>query len=152
VSIKLSFLFLLFILLAGCTKEEYDTKPKLIFKDLKILSLNEGLGSILEVNLEVLDKEGDVKDSIYIANIRLAPSNCIDTLPLFNRIPDFPIGNTQKVLFRLQFATDGVEGFNGDQRLPLKCSNNDVNILRIAVKDLAGNVSDTLTTPSFTIP
>ena len=143
---KLLFLFIIYSML-GCKKDNYSSKPELILKDFKIIPVSGSNGNIVEIEIEVKDKEGDVRDSIFIQKIILEPEQCIDTLPINKGIPEFPVGNTQNITFRIRFASFGVDGFNADEVLPGKCSNQDLTIFRIAVKDLAGNISDTLNTP-----
>jgi hypothetical protein len=150
---KLSFLFIACLFAFGCKKENVDSKPRLTLKDFRTYSVNtnNGNGNIVEIDLEVSDKEGDIRDSIFITKIILDPSNCIDTLRLKHRIPVFPSGNTDNILFQLKFASFGVPGFNGDQVLPGRCSNKDLTTFKICVQDLAGNRSDTISTPPVII-
>jgi hypothetical protein len=136
----------------GCKKENIDSKPRLTLKDFRTyqVTTSNGNGSIVEIDLEVSDKEGDIRDSIFIAKIIQQPSTCIDTLQLKNRIPVFPAGNTDKILFQIKFGSSNL-GFNGDQLLPGPCSNQDLTVFKICVQDLAGNRSDTITTPPVII-
>ena len=147
---KLLFLFLIFAAL-GCKKENYASKPELTLKSFNVLPVSSSnrSGNIVEIELEVKDKEGDVSDSIFIQKIILEPERCIDTLILSKRIPSFPTGdNTKKIRFIIKFVSFGIQGFNGDQVLPGKCSNEDLTKFKIVAKDKGGNYSDTLTTPS----
>jgi hypothetical protein len=68
------------------------------------------------------------------------------------RIPDFPSGNTEKILFRLKLATKPLSNHmlmsNKGCNKPKKA---DSSFFKIWVKDLAGNVSDTLVTETVII-
>lgn len=143
----------LFIITA-CKKDQYKTKPNIEIKEIKVFEANtpNGVCSLIEIDLEVFDKEGDVKDSIFLDKFDAAtvpcPGNTIDKLSF--RIPEFP-GSNQKALFRLKFSTIQVDGYSnvgGAQCPPRK----DTSVFRFWVKDLAGNRSDTLTTPRIAIP
>ncbi|MFN5334948.1 MAG: hypothetical protein ACK5BV_07155 [Bacteroidota bacterium] len=75
---KLSFLFLVFIVVGGCKKENYETKPKLEVENIRVYqaSCNGSTGGIVEIDLNVLDKEGDVTDSIFIQKVDAAQIPC----------------------------------------------------------------------------
>jgi hypothetical protein len=155
VKTKLSFLLFVCLIFFGCKKEKYISKPQLKLKKINVFqfSCESSLGSAIEMDLEVTDKEGDVKDSIFIQKIDAASIPCPDNslLNLDYNIPDYPTGNTQNVLFRLKFSTIQCQNFaliGGSQCLPRK----DTSYFKIWVKDLAGNQSDTLRTPSIAIP
>jgi hypothetical protein len=156
VKTKLLFLSIACTLCLGCTKGKLESKPKLTLKELKVLLITclSSQGSVVEIDMEVADKEGDVKDSIFIQKVDASGNPCPDNSILSNldyKIPDYPIGNTQKILFRLKFATISCPGYaliGGSQCLPAK----DTSLFKIWVKDLAGNVSDTLITEPVAIP
>jgi hypothetical protein len=153
---KLSFLFLVFILAAGCKKENYETKPKLEIENIKVFeaNCNGSNGGFIEIDMNVLDKEGDVTDSIFIQKVDAAQNPCPANSILKNldyKIPEYPIGNTQKVLFRIKFSTTQCLGYaliGGSQCLQKK----DTSLFKFWVKDIKGNVSDTLITAPIAIP
>jgi hypothetical protein len=153
---KLLFLLLTTVLIFwGCKKDKYETKPRLEIKEVLVreVSTPNGLGTLIDIDVEVFDKEGDVKDSIFIQKIDAARIPCPGNSILTNLdylIPSFPASN-QKVLFRLKFSTIGVDGYvllSGPDCLPRR----DTSVFRFWVKDLGGNRSDTLTTPVIPIP
>lgn len=146
-------LILLFAIF-GCKKDQYKTKPKIEIKEILVREVTtpNGNGTLIDIDVEVFDKEGDVKDSIFLDKFDAAtipcPDNTVDKLSF--RIPEFP-GSNQKALFRLKFSTIDVDGYTpigGAQCPPRK----DTSVFRFWVKDLAGNRSDTITTPRIAIP
>jgi hypothetical protein len=153
---KLSFLLLLSFLFSTCKKESYETKPKLVLKEVQVqaVTTSGGAGSIIEVEFDVLDKEGDVKDSIFIQKIDAGKIPCPGNSILTNlnyRIPDYPSSPRQKAIFRLKFSTVLLNGYallGGAACSPRK----DTSLLRFWVKDKAGNRSDTITTAPIAIP
>jgi hypothetical protein len=156
VKTKLSFLFLVFIVVGGCKKENYETKPKLEVENIRVYqaSCNGSTGGIVEIDLNVLDKEGDVTDSIFIQKVDAAQIPCPANSILKNldyKIPEYPVGNTQKVQFRIQFSTIQCPGYaliGGSQ-----CSQRkDTSLFKFWVKDSKGNKSDTLITTPIAIP
>ncbi len=139
----------------GCKKDQFESKPALVLKDIKTYFLSSGIaqGSAIEIEMEVNDKEGDVTDSIYIQKIDAASIPCPDnSLPNLNyKIPSYPSGNEQSIVFRLKFASFQIPGYafiSGPQCSPRK----DTSLFKIWVSDRKGNVSDTLVTRAIAIP
>lgn len=135
----LPFLVLVVIVLA-CNKDKYQTKPT-----IKVKSVNgsEFLSSQdILINLEFTDKEGDLGNGLLTyyrnrLNVYWPPNNDLaDTA--FYTIPDFP--KTTKGEFQLLIQA-GFLNENPDH--------NDTVEFKIFVRDAAGNVSDTITTPTF---
>lgn len=154
---KLSILALSLLIIFGCNKDKYQTRPqlKLISSRVGILTVDGGSsGSAVEFEMEVTDKEGDVKDSLYIDKKDAATIPCPDnslSTPLSYKIPDYPSGKNQKVLIRVRFATINALGYGllgGAGCLPAR----DTSVFRFWVKDKAGNLSDTITTESIVLP
>ena len=152
---------LLFLLIAcsvsfACKKDKFESKPALVLKDIKtyLLSSGSNQGSAIEIEMEVNDKEGDVTDSIYMQKIDAASISCPDNSILSNlnyKIPSYPSGNTQSIVFRLKFATFQASGYgfiSGPKCSPRK----DTSFFKIWVSDRKGNISDTLVTSAIAIP
>src|SRR4051812_14371778 len=71
---------------ASCTKDKFQTTPKLTYKSVNTTELRSG--EILQFKLSYTDAEGDLQDSIYVEKHTL---NC--PASQFNQIyplPDFP--------------------------------------------------------------
>ena len=153
---KLLYLLIPVLIFSGCKKEKYETKPKLIIKEVRVQEVltTLGAGTIIEVDFDVLDKEGDVKDSIFIQKLDAASIPCPGNSILTNldyKIPDYPSSPSQKVLFRIKFSTVQLNGYallGGSACLPRK----DTSVFKFWVKDKAGNRSDTLVTSPIDIP
>jgi hypothetical protein len=137
-----------FLLIAsGCNKDKFKTKPTIKFKELNtnFIPLN---GKFI-FTLEATDKEGDVQDSVIIIkkrlNKRVVPT-IRDTIrykfPAFPKTPKTEIQATldyQSILSA--FSPPFIVGSNPPQREP------DTLKLRLAVRDNAGNTSDTIESP-----
>jgi hypothetical protein len=144
---KLLFLILTSFIFAACKKENAETRPsiKLVKVERQEVLYNSAQGILLDIDVEVLDKEGDVRDSIFILKRDVTRVGCNgNNKTLFYNIPVYPNEQKEKVLFRIKFATlqipDYVE-LSGSA-----CPRKDTSVFRIWVKDKAGNRSDTVTT------
>jgi hypothetical protein len=153
---KLLFLFLIYVAL-GCKKDNYQSKPELKLKEMRIFQSSQPKGKIIELDIEATDKEGDVADIIGIQKIYAFKDSCEDesysaiSIDTSYPIPDFPIGNnTQKVLFKIKLATINLNGHILLSTLgcivPRKA---DTSFFKIWARDLAGNLSDTLITDNI---
>jgi hypothetical protein len=144
-------LLLLLTVSVSCSKDKLGTKPSIKFKSINGTDFL--AQSTVNINLEFTDKEGDLGGGLitYIRNrINIKPiqdpasNDKTDTIPLV--LPDFPEKSTGDITIRI----DG--GFLDEDPLPGNDSANaskynDTIVFKIFVTDLAGNVSDTVTTP-----
>ncbi len=142
---RLLFLFSIILIIAvACNKDKFQTKPR-----LEIKSYNTTLvpfNGTFVVNLRCFDKEGDVQDSLIIIKNRLnkrVVTTIRDTLRY--KFPVFPKNSTTEIEATLDFQSilsalnpPNIPGSN-----PLT-KELDTLILKFAVKDNAGNVSDTI--------
>lgn len=143
--IFISLLCLLFVIAIGCGKDKFQTKPTISIKSLSadFIPLN---GSLV-VTLECTDKEGDVQDSVILIKRRLnkrVVATIRDTLRY--KFPVFPSTPRTEILLTLDYQSilsaqnpPFIPGSNPAQR------ELDTLQLKFAVKDKAGNVSDTIT-------
>ncbi len=152
---KLLFLFLITTALAGCRKDKYQTKPSLELKEVKVGGIQDAsgtIGSTVEFEIIVTDKEGDVEDSLFIDKLDatgICPGN--NLLRDIYKIPDYPNKDNQRVTFRVRYATINVLGYallGGPSCPPRK----DTSFFRFIVSDKAGNKSDTLFTGPVALP
>ena len=140
--------------IAACNKDKFTTKPQLEFESFSTDVVVPG-GQLI-INLKYRDKEGDIQDSIYVERYAL---NCTDTLRYFHKIPaNVPkIRNAEgELVIAYSYAPDNTYVQIGDPKCGLNdppggTKTNDTCIYRFALKDLAGNTSDTITTPPFVL-
>jgi hypothetical protein len=138
----LTILSLAFILVA-CDKDKLETKPS-----IKIKSINGNvipIGANLELLLEFADKEGDLNQGqlIYIRerlNLRpIADPNSNDKVDTVRTVlPDFPEKSRGEIKITIPYDFLTEDPFD-----------NDTMQFRIAVQDLGGNASDTITTENI---
>lgn len=135
-------------LCCACTKGTPETRPSIEIKEINATEFVSGGGipiGDLRITLEFQDKEGDLGGGIvtYVrqrTNIKpitdAASNDKVDTIR--NTIPEFPkstIGDIQLLVPGTFLSEDPFE--------------NDTMVFKIFVQDLAGNISDTVTTPSI---
>lgn len=134
------------LIVAGCSKEGIETKPRLTFKSVSTdhVFYNQDLTFTFEFS----DKEGDLDDTIRV--IKVSSSWCED--PSFAdsvkwKMPNLPgTKNTEGELeIRMGYQRD---------LAALPCDGVDTvetAIFKFVIKDKAGNVSDTAFSPPITI-
>lgn len=134
----------LFVLLA-CGKNKFNTRPSLTLKSLS--STNLPVNGDLRIDFEFTDKEGDISDSIFLKRIRTnqiqVPVN-LDTFGL--AVPSFPEKPKGEITLLLNYQLHIIAALNppleGNPPTPVP----DTIIFKIALRDKAGNISDTVTT------
>jgi hypothetical protein len=148
---KYSLFVIAVILLAftACNKDNYQTKPTITVKSVNgnFIPLN---GSLV-ITLECTDKEGDVQDSLIVIKKRLnkrVVATIRDTIRY--KFPVFPKSTKTLVQATLDYQSilsalspPFIPGSSPAQREV------DTLILRMAVRDNAGNTSDTLNSPTI---
>lgn len=140
-------LFILSIVLivaVACNKDKFQTKPTLEIKSYNTTTVP--FNGTFVVNLRAFDKEGDVQDSLIIIkdrkNIRVV-ATVRDTLRY--KFPVFPNNSTTEIQATLDYQTilsalnpPNIPGSNPVEK------ERDTLILKFAVRDNAGNTSDTI--------
>ena len=137
------------LVVISCNKDKFQTRPTITLKSInnEVVPQN---GSLV-VELEVTDKEGDVQDSVIVIKKRLnkrVVTTVRDTLRF--KYPVFPETPKTQVLVTLDYQSilsalnpPTIPGSMPPQR------ELDTLQVKFAVKDNAGNVSDTLTIPTI---
>ena len=139
---KIGILVLLGFAIIACNKGKYTTKPQISFKSISTTILTNP-GDELTFNLTFTDKEGDLKDSIWIErHSKVCPDFVNDTF--IYKLPDFPSVSKQSGDISITFPYNTAKGISGCQ------NKTDTSYFRIYVRDNDGNVSDTLTSPDIT--
>lgn len=141
---SLFFVLALFLLIA-CRKNKFTTKPQLRIRSVStnVVPVN---GSIT-FTIEFTDKEGDVKDTLFVKKVRLN-KKVTPTIrdSFFYVIPSYP--DTKKGDFIVDLNYISIEsaitppiipGSNPQQR------ESDTLLVKFLARDRAGNKSDTVT-------
>ena len=147
--LSLAIFILSSLVVISCNKDKFQTRPTITLKSInnEVVPQN---GSLV-VELEVTDKEGDVQDSVIVIKKRLnkrVVTTVRDTLRF--KYPVFPETPKTQVLVTLDYQSilsalnpPTIPGSMPPQR------ELDSLQVKFAVKDNAGNVSDTLTIPTI---
>ena len=141
---NLVLLFVILIVAFACNKDKFQTKPTLSIKSVNTDEVP--FNGTFIVNLECTDKEGDVQDSLIIIKRRLnkrVVATVRDTLRY--KFPIFPTNTRTEIKATLDYQTilsalnpPNIPGSNPVTK------ERDTLILRFAVRDNAGNTSDTI--------
>jgi hypothetical protein len=148
---KLSlFVIVTLVLIAvACSKDKFQTKPTISVKSINgnFIPLN---GTFI-ITLDCTDKEGDVQDSVIIIKKRLnkrVVATIRDTIRY--PFPAFPKNTRTQVQVTLDYQSilsalspPFIPGSSPAQREV------DTLVLRMAVRDKAGNTSDTVSSPTI---
>lgn len=137
----------------SCTKDKANTKPSLKFKSINGSEFFPN--STVNITLGFTDKEGDLSNGTltYIRNrLNSKPiadpgsNDKIDTI--FTQLPEFPKSTTGDVTVNIPY-----QFLDEDPLPPTDSANaslyNDTMVFKISVTDVAGNSSDTITTPEI---
>ncbi len=139
----------LVVVTIACNKDKFQTKPTISVKSINgnFIPLN---GTFI-ITLTCTDKEGDVQDSLIIIKKRLnrrVVTTIRDTLRY--KFPAFPKSTQTQVQATLDYQSilsalnpPFIPGSSPAQR------ERDTLILRMAVRDNAGNTSDTIDSPTI---
>lgn len=130
---------ILLLLSTSCNKDKFSSTPTLKFESVNTTGLHNQ--QLLTFTLSFADAEGDIMDSIYVQEIaaNCSGSNVDGLFP----IPVFPTSKNQKGTLNVNL------GYNLSNYTSIspQCQQNDTAIFRFALKDLAGHVSDTVSSP-----
>jgi hypothetical protein len=136
--------FVLILVTWSCSKNKFSSTPSLKFKSVNTTELHPQ--GVLNFALSFTDAEGDFSDSgsIYVEfNQRMLPGCSIANNPATFSLPVFPVTKDQK-------GTINVSLNYGD--ITPQCSPlNDTTVFRFVLKDDAGHVSDTASSPTIII-
>ena len=136
-------IFLTLFALISCDKNKYTTKPQITIKSVSPDEMTRD--HILSIVLEFTDKEGDITDSMYFVK-QILNENQKGTFQEFLisriKLPIYPKAIQGEMEIRLARKIGFGVPLMGD---PLTAQNDTV-LFHMAVKDAAGNWSDTVTT------
>ena len=144
---KIGLVLAIIVVMMACKKDSFNTKPSLTFKDINGTVF--GNGSTVLINLTFTDKEGDIQDSIWVQKITRSKgcTNFSDR----TKIPKFDAVANLKGVFEIGYSVGS--GLGGAYPILPGCpaNKNDTCYFKIWARDLAKNVSDTITTPDIII-
>lgn len=129
--------------ITACTKDQYTTKPQLEFKSLNGEAFPKQ--SNLFFKFTVTDKEGDIQDTMWVQKISFS---CREGEFLTGyRMPVFSSTKNLKVELDVNYTYGELAG---TYPIITGCVQRDDSCyFKFWIKDLAGNVSDTVTSPTI---
>ena len=136
-------LVLFLFAIISCGKDKYTTKPQIKIKSVTPAEMTRD--NVLSILLEFTDKEGDITDSLYFVK-QILNENQKGTAQEFQvsniKLPIYPkaIQGEMEIRFARRI------GFGVPLMSDPLTAQNDTVVFHIAVKDAAGNWSDTLIT------
>lgn len=134
-------LALLFLL--ACNKDKLATKPS-----IKIKNVSSGFippGGSLTIEMEFADKEGDISNSLFVQKIRTnlrTTATIRDTFSL--SIPVITKSSRGDIEVVMDYNNYLVSAINPPTNGNPPVNEDDTLIIRFALRDVAGNVSDTV--------
>jgi hypothetical protein len=134
------FSIFLLLLLAGCNKDKFSTRPSLKFISVNTNQLHHQ--ETIRFTLSFTDAEGDLTDSIFIQEV--VPGCPADDFHSGSfRLPEFPTTKNQKgdIILTLTYS-------DFSPQCPPK---DDTATFRFALKDKAQHVSDTVSSPTVIV-
>ncbi|MEO8943193.1 MAG: hypothetical protein ABI297_01205 [Ginsengibacter sp.] len=134
--------------ISGCGKDKFSTKPTLKFTEVNTTELRPG--DILQFKMAFTDAEGDISNVITVKKVLL---NCTEGFEQDYPVPDFPSQQNQKGDLFVTFGYSNSDaptpiGKESFQDCPTKV---DSAVFKFVLKDKAGNISDTATSPVILI-
>ena len=140
------FSIILAIGITGCGKDKFSTKPTLKFIDVNTTELRQG--DIIQFKMSFTDKEGDISNQMFVKKVLL---NCTEGFSQNFVVPSFPSQANQKGDIFVTF------GYSNDLApVPIgkefDCATDvDSAVFKFVLRDKAGNVSDTVSSPVILI-
>ncbi len=132
------------LLLWGCSKDKFSTKPQLKYKSVNTNQLVRG--QVITFTLSFTDAEGDISDSIFVQKIE--PTCANSYFDAIYKIPSFPLSKNLQGDIEVSY---GYNVANFPLLLGPQCMRNDTCYFRFVLKDKAQNKSDTATSEPIVI-
>lgn len=145
---RLLSILVLVLLIIGCNKNGFNTKPSIKIKSIAPTVVD--INGTLQIDLEYTDKEGDIDNSIWIQKIRLNKVQVPTIRDSFTlSVPDFPGKSKGSIRLAFDYQNYLVSAINppGAPANPEP----DTLIIRMALTDKGNNTSDTLSTDKIVI-
>lgn len=140
---RVLFCVVLLFAFSGCGKDKFETTPKITFSKVNTTELR--AGQILQFTISFTDAQGDISDSIFVQEV--VPECQASNFKQPYKVPEFPSTSNQKGDIVVTF------GYNADPypNIAPQCQKDETAIFRFALRDKAGNVSDTVSSPPIKI-
>jgi hypothetical protein len=127
----------------ACSKDKAETRPT-----LKLRSIGGNVvpaGSVLLVELDFTDKEGDVNNSLFVQKIRTNKQTTATIRDTFSLpVPEFPKNTKGIIQAQLDYSSHLTSAINPPKDPITNKNQHDTLLLRFVLRDRAGNVSDTV--------
>lgn len=131
---------LVLVFIVACGKDKLETKPSIKIKSFSSNIIPNGGG--LRVELEFADKEGDISNALFVqkirTNVKVLPT-IRDTFSLL--MPEFTNNSRGTIEVNMDYSNHLVSAINPG--IPPNVADDSLTI-RFALRDLKGNVSDTV--------
>lgn len=145
-STKILFIIFAFGFLAGCSKDEYTTKPQLKYKSVNTNFLSRNQQLIFTI--EVTDSEGDIQDSIWVQEV---VKNCASSgFTSRYKMPNVAAVKDLKGDIEVCYAYGLNQGCPAITH-SICVTRNDTTTFRFWLQDKAKNVSDTISSDEIVI-
>ena len=147
---KILLTFLVMGVLYACSKDKFNTKPKLTLKSVstKVVPFN----GALNFEFEVTDKEGDISDSLYVKKVRIN-RRVVQTIrdSFAFKLPSVPNTQTTFVSIDMAFNNHLISAINPPSTGNPPVRENDTLLFKFILKDKAKNLSDTFVSEPIVI-
>ena len=136
-------ILLLLIVISGCKKDKFSTRPDIKFKSVNTTQLR--TGQALQFVISFTDAEGDISDTIFVQ--KMEPHCALSNFSQLYALPSVPATKNLEGDLIVTF------GYNNPPYVQIgpRCTQNDTAVFRFALKDKANNVSDTISSPPIII-
>jgi hypothetical protein len=144
------FLAIAFIVYS-CSKDKFQTKPQLEVKEVSNFFIP--INGSTKVTLQFTDQEGDIDDSIWVKKQRLnlrVVQTFLDSLRF--KVPEFPNNKKGELELVLSHASmvSALNPPNIPGTIPPQKESDTISV-KMAIRDKAGNASDSVTVGTFVI-
>ena len=137
--------------LVACNKDKLETTPSIKLKGVSTFVVP--VNGTLNIVLEYTDKEGDISDTVFVKKIRtnsIKVPTIRDSFPL--TVPGFPGNSRGELVLQLQYQNHLVSAINPPSSGGVPPNfHDDTLIFKIALRDQAKHISDTVTTQAIII-
>lgn len=139
------------MLIAGCSKDKYATKPSLKLKSVS--SYDVAFGQTFIMRLEYTDAEGDLSSGDSSIIIKRIVTNCSAPTLVYAgyKLPEIPATKNASgdIVVRFENSTSNYLSQGFDSYNPSTCIRSqrpDTTFFRFFIRDKAGNISDSVST------